>query len=342
MRRITPLLLALLALTGSACGTSEAAQAPASTTPASVENGGAMRSRAATETGDGAGEATASTGGAQAVAPSGVSSAPFVWEVRAGDRVSHLFGTMHVGVSLERALPEAQRARLLGARVVVVAADPAPPGPQAASQAMMLPPDRSLRDMVGPEVWPRLAAALGAEMPAAVLERLRPWAVSVAFVQHWVNAHLADAPARGMDLAVIDGARSRAQQLLFLEEAQSQLDIIGRIPDAYFVDVLGEMVSDEAEAERQIGGLVSSYLRGDLPAVEAIVFDPEDMRTSPEYYDLFLYRRNAAWLTQLEPLFREEGGAFVAVGLAHMLGPQGLVEALRAKGFTVTRVAGRQ
>jgi uncharacterized protein YbaP (TraB family) len=220
----------------------------------------------------------------------------------------------------------------------VVEADPASLGPSAAMQAMMLPAEQSLSAIVGAELWGRLTTELGGEVPEAALDRLRPWAVSVVFVQHWVRGHLASSPSDGMDLTIIAGARSREQPLVFLEEAQWQLDLIGDIPDAYFLDSLAEMVGEEGEAERQIAGLVESYVHGDLPAIEAIVFDPEDMARTPEYYDLFLYRRNAAWMVTLEPLLRDQGNAFVAVGLAHMLGPRGLVEGLRAKGFTVTRL----
>ena len=316
MRRTAPLLLALFLGPQSACGSSEGAPPSSATTtpPAAALSGG---------------------GGA---APVDEARAPFLWEVRSGERFSKLFGTMNVGVTLERALPEAQRERLLAAETVVVEADPASLGPNAAVQAMMLPAEQRLSAMVSSEVWERLATELGGEVPAAALDRLRPWAVNVVFVQHWVRGHLSSAPSEGMDLAIIAGARSRQQPLVFLEEAQWQLDLIGDIPDAYFLESLAEMVGEDGEAERQIAGLVESYTRGDLPAIEAIVFDPEDMARTPEYYDLFLYRRNAAWMATLEPLLRVRGGAFVAVGLAHMLGPRGLVASLRDEGFTVSRL----
>jgi uncharacterized protein YbaP (TraB family) len=324
MRRTAPrfgsisslLLPALVALLGG-CGSSST---PVATPEAAASEGSAAPARAA-------------EGSSLAAVP-----APFLWEVRSGEHVSHLLGTIHVGVTLDRALPEPHRSRLLEARGVVVEADPSSLGAQATMQAMMLPPERTLSAVAGSAVFGRLAEELGEDVPAAVLERLRPWAASAVFVQHWVSANVPGAPAEGMDLEIIAGARARGQRLLFLEEAQAQLDILRDVPDGFFLDSLGEILTEEGEAERQIGGLLRSYLAGDVAGIEALLFDAEDVRTSPEYYDLFLYRRNAAWMIGLEPLLRAEGGIFVAVGLAHMLGPRGLVEALRAKGFTVTRV----
>jgi len=49
-----------------------------------------------------------------------------------------------------------------------------------------------------------------------------------------------------------------------------------------------------------------------------------------------VYSRNASWIPQLDDLFTT-GGAFVAVGAAHLRGPRGVVELLRAKGYTITR-----
>ena len=47
--------------------------------------------------------------------------------------------------------------------------------------------------------------------------------------------------------------------------------------------------------------------------------------------------RNRAWLGRLEPALAR-GGAFVAVGALHLPGADGLVQLLRDRGWTVTRV----
>ena len=47
--------------------------------------------------------------------------------------------------------------------------------------------------------------------------------------------------------------------------------------------------------------------------------------------------RNAAFLTELEPLVNR-GGVVIAIGAFHLPGAQGMVEMLRGAGFTVTRV----
>jgi uncharacterized protein YbaP (TraB family) len=44
--------------------------------------------------------------------------------------------------------------------------------------------------------------------------------------------------------------------------------------------------------------------------------------------------RNARWIGQLETLF-QDGPSFVAVGAVHLVGPDGLIAALRRNGYQV-------
>lgn len=56
----------------------------------------------------------------------------------------------------------------------------------------------------------------------------------------------------------------------------------------------------------------------------------------PRTAEGMLYARNRAWLLKLEAVGPQ--GAFVAVGLGHLLGDQGLPMLLAKAGYTVERV----
>jgi uncharacterized protein YbaP (TraB family) len=51
-----------------------------------------------------------------------------------------------------------------------------------------------------------------------------------------------------------------------------------------------------------------------------------------------LVDRNRDWLPKLEALFARRGRAFVVVGAAHLIGPDGLLAMLRARGYTVEQM----
>jgi uncharacterized protein YbaP (TraB family) len=50
-----------------------------------------------------------------------------------------------------------------------------------------------------------------------------------------------------------------------------------------------------------------------------------------------LEERNARWIGQLETLF-QDGPSFVAVGAVHLVGPEGLLAALRRDGYRIEEV----
>jgi uncharacterized protein YbaP (TraB family) len=57
----------------------------------------------------------------------------------------------------------------------------------------------------------------------------------------------------------------------------------------------------------------------------------------PRTADTLLWSRNRAWLPKLEAYLAADG-AFVAVGLGHMLGDNGLPAMLAKAGYTVERI----
>ena len=64
----------------------------------------------------------------------------------------------------------------------------------------------------------------------------------------------------------------------------------------------------------------------------------EDERAAEdEFTRLLLVGRNATMAERMEPLLKD-GGAFIAVGALHLSGKEGLIERLRAEGYTVTKV----
>ena len=55
-------------------------------------------------------------------------------------------------------------------------------------------------------------------------------------------------------------------------------------------------------------------------------------------YQRLLVDRNRNWLPKIEALFARKGRAFVVVGAAHLVGPDGLLAMLKAKGYTIEQM----
>ena len=59
----------------------------------------------------------------------------------------------------------------------------------------------------------------------------------------------------------------------------------------------------------------------------------KDLQQEPQLYQRLLVERNKNWMPKIEPLFARKGRAFVVVGSAHLVGPDGLLAMFKAKGY---------
>ena len=117
-----------------------------------------------------------------------------------------------------------------------------------------------------------------------------------------------------------------------LETIEFQMEMLGKIATPeYFYNYL--KLYDEAGKLTQ--QMVIAYNKQDLSILEEVISDPNWM--TPEVYDLMLTQRNNNWLDVI-PSRISENKTLIAVGAAHLIGKDGLIQQLREKGYTVTPV----
>ena len=254
--------------------------------------------------------------------------APFLWRV-AGPNPSYLLGTLPYGVSASRDVPGSVWARLDSARAVVVKTDTWNLDPVVMSRRARVPGTRTLRDQLSDAHWQRLRTLLAETLPEPKLAYLQPW-----FVQRNVIAALVPTP-RPMDVDIMIRAQLARKPLVPLERWQDQVDVIARV---FTLEDLVATLDSIPEKRRRLEATVRAYREGDLAAATRLIFDAEELRRNPRIAGLLLEERNRAWIQKLAPQL-VEGGVFVALGLDHLLGRQGILNLLREQGFELTRVS---
>ncbi len=255
---------------------------------------------------------------------------PFLWEVSRNGAVSHVFGTIHAEYRLTD-LPATVTERLDAAKALVIETDVTAVSFTQVMQLAILPPEQSLRTMLGEEYWGKLVAAVGKIMPAAALERVQPWFAGL--LVSLGDLAMSD-PSQAMDMQIFQRARTAGKRIVFLEEAGEQLKMLSEIGG---LDDLKEALDEIEEVHAKLKDMLTAYGSGDVEALTTITLDPEEMRERPEVMDKLLFARNRAWMKTLAPLLAE-GGVFVAVGAGHFVGEQGLVTLLRGAGYEVKRI----
>lgn len=200
----------------------------------------------------------------------------------------------------------------------------------------LLPGTRSLDQVVAPATYALVAqriAALG--MPIEPLKRFKPWMLALTLVEfEWQKAGF-DA-ALGLDRHFHDRAKVDGKAIQGLETVEFQVSLFDRMSNEDQDRLLAESLKDLDTEQANVLKLTSAWKAGDAPTVERFVLN--DVKDDPAMYDRLLVARNRSWLPQIETLFSRKGSAFVVVGAAHLVGPDGLLALLRAKGYQIEQL----
>ena len=244
--------------------------------------------------------------------------APFLWRVQRGSGpVLWLYGTFHNG---HARVPAAARAALEAAAQFASELGDAEVDPERLRELARLPGGKGLDALLPTSDWWDLRDALQGVIAEDALKRARPW-----FAMSQLTATVAPSPRPTMDVALARRARERAIPVDALEtwdEQLTALDAAVKIPD--LLQAIRERRTMRCSVER----MLAAYAAGDLAAMSQLLGVAQS--------ETLLAARNRKWLPRLERYLAARG-AFVAVGVSHMAGDQGLPAMLARAGYTVER-----
>jgi uncharacterized protein YbaP (TraB family) len=209
------------------------------------------------------------------------------------------------------------------------------------SQVLMLrrgmaPSGQTLDKVLSPAAMAavtRKATELG--LPVAPLQLFKPWALALTlqgleFQKAGFDAEL------GLDRHFYDRARAAGKQVQGLETLAFQISRFDELPMPLQERLLEDTLKEMETARANLDTLVGAWKNGDAAAIERLVLS--DLKDEPEMYDRLLVQRNRMWMPTIEGLFTRTTPAFVIVGAAHLVGSDGLLAMLRARGYTVTQM----
>ena len=271
-----------------------------------------------------------------ACAPEPEPANPALWRVDGarGER-GYLFGTIH---SLDR--PALWRSGKVDAalrasdRIVVEVAG-------LADQAALQKTFAAMSKSPGlPPVSARIDPVLRSRL-AALMSKVGAREASFAGVETWAVAlSLArasqgrDDAGNGIDRAVLAAAEGRP--VVELEGAAAQLGLFDALPEAEQRDLLNAVLRDEGAIDNESADLAKAWRQGDMALIERET--GKGLLADPELRAALFTARNQAWSARLATMLGKRETPFVAVGAAHMAGPEGLPALLAARGYKVTRM----
>ena len=164
------------------------------------------------------------------------------------------------------------------------------------------------------------------------LDRYETWAAALMLQNAAMAAGKSDS-ANGIDRALLRGYAKPVDEF---EGAAAQLTIFDRLPEAAQRALLAATLDGPGDDQTEMRKLEQAWAQGNLAMVDTAT--NADFLHNPDLRDALLVGRNRAWVTKLTGLLIRGAHPFVAVGLAHLVGKDGLPAMLSAQGYTVTRL----
>ena len=261
----------------------------------------------------------------------------FVWTIERAGQTGWLVGSLHLMTPDAYPLPPFLESAFLSAQVLVEEADPDElKAPEAAAELVrraFYPAGQSLEKHLSADTYRSIverASKVG--LPAEAVQRMRPWMLAITLAAVEMQSAGFD-PALGLDRHFRDRAIGMGKPIQTLEASLEQVSILESLGAALQESLVVETLRGTETEISQIRTLMAAWKGGDAAGLERILLD--GTKESPQIYQALFVDRNKRWVPKIEACLAK-ARCMVVVGAGHMVGPDGLIDMLSKRGYTVS------
>jgi uncharacterized protein YbaP (TraB family) len=172
------------------------------------------------------------------------------------------------------------------------------------------------------------AAKLGIDMK--IMGPMKPWFVALTLLAIKFQQIGLD-PNLGVDHYLAERAKASGKATSGLETLEFQVGLLDQLSKRDQESLLRETVGEMELLVTNINQIVQSWLNGDSDSLETLLLG--GMKEYPELHEKIIVERNRRWVPQIEKILAQDGDAIVVVGAAHLVGKDGVIEMLKARGY---------
>lgn len=280
---------------------------------------------------------------------------PLLYKVTGKDgQEMYLMGTIHVGDVKTGFLPQEvydafDASDALAVEVDVIAFEEKmendPELSEQVANYYVNPEGKSTKDLLSEETYEKALKLLKATGSySETLEYMRPYTWSSVIEDLYMMLG-ALRPEKGMDMRLLMMAKEQDKKVLEVEETMSHYEMYTNFSQELQEYLLADTVNANAiEYCQSVQELYDLWCEGDEAALRQMLSEEsgemteEEQALYQEYMDAMIIRRNENMLDVAISYLESGETVFYAVGLAHLLQENGLVDTLREAGYTVEQV----
>lgn len=268
---------------------------------------------------------------------------PLLWKVTGpGDSRVYLLGSFHLLRAQDYPLAADVDQAFAASKRVVFELSPqdmqSPQLTQKMLQAAVRTDGTELKRDLDPATWTKLQAyATANNLPLAQLQGMKSWFVGLTITLGQFTKMGLD-PNLGLDRHFMQRAATAGKPTSGLEDIDTQIGVLSGMSAAEQQQMVAEALDQADKADAEGRKLHDAWRRGDDKLLWTSM--AAQMRGEyPQLYKRINTERNDAWVPKLQQYLQAgQGGTLVVVGTLHLLGDDGVVDKLKAKGFKVERV----
>lgn len=262
-----------------------------------------------------------------------------LWEISGNGLTNpgYLFGTFHMLCADEIQFSTSLKKAIAKSREVYLELDLDDPAVFAGAVMMIsMKGGKKLKDLYSPEAYQRISAYFKDRLKTALslYQNMKPGFLTALLYPKMMTC----SSTISVDEAIMNLAQENNIGISGFETMAMQAAVFDSIPYEKQAEELLKAIDSIRNSVIQFRLMLQAYKDQQLHDIEKIINDP--VFGVEEDRDLLLDKRNKRWVEQLKEIMKK-GTVFIAVGAGHLVGKNGLIELLRAEGYTVRGLENR-
>lgn len=204
-------------------------------------------------------------------------------------------------------------------------------------EAGRLPAGVRLSDVIAAETWQRLVDTQERRGKSMLgLRGFHPWFVALTLTTQALE-EAGYSAAQGID----EHFRRQAGgglPILALETVEEQLGLFTGLSPRAEEDLLAQTLADLDRYGADLDAAFRAWSSGDPQALDALLVEPMRQQAPALFEQLFTERNRRMTTKLLEWAAEQPARYFVVVGAGHLIGREGIVDLLRARGIVATQL----
>jgi uncharacterized protein YbaP (TraB family) len=208
--------------------------------------------------------------------------------------------------------------------------DPAEVG--AMTNGAILSGGKTIKDVLTPEQYAKIDEMFKNTIgvPVENVKMFKPAILEVLIVTS--PKMFGCSPPSSYERSFVTLAAEKKKPIIGLETAEFQSKVLEFQPLEKQAASLYEMSKDPQKSEDQLKKMIAVYKLQDIEKLQDVATEQDKL--DPEFKKDLLDDRNATWIPKLELNIKAKP-SFIAVGAGHLGGKKGVLQLLRAKGYTL-------